>query len=95
MLAKNSGTDTVIALRNDEKYIELFNTLGIDHIVNPQDITSNMIIEKIQMVPIGSYLRLKTADIEIQRLKVAQFCKINGKALNQLDKFLTRYRSNV
>jgi trk system potassium uptake protein TrkA len=86
LLAKNSGTDKVIAVRNDEKYVELFNTLGIDYIINPQDITSNMIIEKIQMVPIGSYLKLKTADIEIQRLKVEPMCKISGKALSQLDK---------
>ena len=87
LLAKNAGTDIVIALRSDEKYMELFSTLGIDHIVNPQDITSNMIIEKIQMIPIGSCLKLKTADIEIQRLKATKMCPVTEKTLNQLDNF--------
>ena len=88
LLAKNAGTNMAIALRGDDKYIELFNTLGIDHIVNPQDITSNMIIEKIQIAPIGSYLKLKTIDIEVQRLKATKMSPIIGKALNQLDKLL-------
>ncbi|MCP4653621.1 MAG: Trk system potassium transporter TrkA [Candidatus Omnitrophica bacterium] len=90
LLAKNAGASMVIAIRNDDKYIKLFSTLGIDHIVNPQDITSNMIVEKIQMVHIGSYLKLKTADIEVQRLKAGKMCPIAGKALNTLDKFIKK-----
>jgi trk system potassium uptake protein TrkA len=85
LLAKNTGADTVIALRNDDRYVELFNSIGIDHVVNPQDVTSNMIIEQIQMVPIGTYLKLKTADIEISRLKANKHSSVTGKSLRQLD----------
>ncbi len=85
LLAKNTGAHMVIALRNDDRYMELFDSLGIDHVVNPQDITSNMIIEKIQMVPIGTYLKLKTADIEISRLKANRRSSVTGKSLRQLD----------
>ena len=46
-----------------------------------------MIIEKIQIAPIGSYLKLKTEDIEVQRLKVTKNSVVEGKALNQLNKF--------
>ena len=63
-----------------------FHSLGIDYVVNPQDITSNMIIEKIQMVPIGTYLKLKTEDIEILRLKANKQSSVTGKSLRQLDK---------
>ena len=86
LLAKNTGADIAIALRNDDRYMELFDSLGIDHVVNTQDITSNMIIDKIQMVPIGTYLKLKTTDIEILRLKVDRRSSVVGKSLRELDK---------
>ncbi|MFH1380456.1 MAG: Trk system potassium transporter TrkA [bacterium] len=84
ILAKNMGARMVIAQRNNERYMELFNSLGIDHVINPQDITSNMIIEQIQMVPIGTYLKLKTADIEIIRLKVTTKSPVIHKSLQEL-----------
>jgi trk system potassium uptake protein TrkA len=87
LLAKNTGADMVIALRSDDRYMGLFDSLGIDHVVNPQDITSKMIIEKIQMVPIGTYLKLKTADIEILRLKANKRSSVTGKSLRDLDQF--------
>ena len=86
LLAKNTGAKMVIALRTDDRYMGLFDSLGIDYVVNPQDITSNMIIEKIQMVTIGTYLKLKTADIEILRLKASKHSFVTGKSLRQLDK---------
>jgi len=86
LLAKNTGARMVIALRNDDRYMELFDSLGIDHVVNPQDITSNMIIEQIQVVPIGTYLKLKSADIEILRLKANKHSSVTGKSLKQLDR---------
>jgi trk system potassium uptake protein TrkA len=86
LLAKNTGADITIALRNDDRHMELFDSLGIDHVVNTQDITSNMIIDKIQMVPIGTYLKLKTTDIEILRLKVNRRSSVAGKSLRELDK---------
>jgi len=90
LLAKNTGARTVIALRNDDRYKELFESLGIDHVVNPQDVTSNMIIEQIQMVPIGTYLKLKGADIEISRLKVNEKSPVAGKSLKELDGYFKK-----
>lgn len=86
LLAKNMGARSVIAMRDNDRYMELFNSLGIDHVINPQDITSNMIIENIQMVPFGTYLKLKTADIEILRLKVSKKSPVVNKSLSELDK---------
>ncbi len=63
LLAKAEGAGMVITLRDDKRYDRLFSSLGMDHIIYPQDITLNAIIEKIQMVSIGAYLKLKTADI--------------------------------
>ena len=85
LMAKNTGADMVIALRNDDRYIGLFDSLGIDHVVNPQEITANMIIENIQIAPIGTCLKLKTAAIEILRLKAGRRSFVTGKSLRELD----------
>ncbi len=58
LLAKTSGAKMVLAVRNDAHYSDLFHSLGIDHVIIPDEITLNMIIEKIQMVPIGTYIKL-------------------------------------
>jgi len=87
LLAKTSGAQMVIAVRNDDRYIKLFSSLGIDYIINPNDITLNMIIEKIQMIPIGSYLKLKCADSEVMRIKVKKESSIVGTMIRDLDDF--------
>lgn len=85
LMAKSEGTNTVIAIRNSDRYSELFHSLGIDHIINPKQVTLNSIIEKIQLMPLGTHLSLETADIEINRLKIKKNTPVTGKSLQQLD----------
>ena len=86
LLAKAEGAGMVIAVRDTERYGRLFASLGIDHIINPREITLNTIIENIQAVPIGPYLKLRTADIAITRLKVGENSPAAGKSLDKLSK---------
>jgi len=86
LLAKAEGAGIVIAVRDTERYGRLFGSLGIDHIINPREITLNTIIENIQAVPIGPYLKLRTADIAITRLKVGEKSPAAGKTLDKLSK---------
>ena len=90
LMAKAEGAGMVIALRNDNRYEKLFTSLGVDHIIYPQEITLKAIIEKIQMVSIGSYLKLKTADIEIMRIKAKKDSPATGNSLQQLDKLFEK-----
>ena len=90
LLAKSAGAAMVIAGRNDTRYSGLFSSLGIDRIINPYDITLNMIIEKIQMVPIGTYLKLRSADIEVIRLQAKKDSPVAGKSLRDLDNFVKK-----
>ncbi|MEA3489354.1 MAG: Trk system potassium transporter TrkA [Candidatus Omnitrophota bacterium] len=85
LMAKAEGAGMVIALRDDNRYERLFTSLGLDHIIYPQEITLNAIIEKIQMVSIGAHLKLKTADIEILRIRARKDSPVTGKSLRQLD----------
>ncbi len=86
LLAKVEGADMVIALRDDKHYDKLFASLGMDHIIYPQEITLNAIIEKIHMVSIGTHLKLKSADIEIMRISIKKNSPVTGKSLRELDK---------
>jgi trk system potassium uptake protein TrkA len=86
LLAKNEGTSRVIAIRNDDRYSELFNSLGVDHIITPQQITINAIIEKVQTISLGTYLKLRTAGIEVIRLQARKNSLVTGKSLRELDR---------
>ncbi len=85
LLAKTEGTKTVIAIRNSDRYSGLFHSLGIDHIINPKEITYNAIIEKTQLIPIGTYLGLESADIEVSRFRIKSKSPVTGKSLQQLE----------
>ncbi len=85
LMAKAEGAGMVIALRDDNRYEKLFTSLGVDHIIYPQEITLNAIIEKIQMISIGVHLKLKTADIDIMRIRARKNSPATGKSLRQLD----------
>ncbi|MFC1808551.1 Trk system potassium transporter TrkA [Candidatus Omnitrophota bacterium] len=85
LLAKEAGTGMVIAMRNDDRCSDLFHSLGIDCIINPSDVTLTMIIEKIDLVPIGTYLKLKTSEIEIIRVKAQKNSSVIAKSIGCLD----------
>ncbi len=90
LLAKVEGARNVIALRDDKRYDRLFTVLGIDHIIYPQEITLNAIIEKIQMVSLDTYLKLKTADLEVLRVRTRKNSPVTSKPLSQLDKLFKK-----
>jgi len=86
LMAKNEGAKRAIAIRDNERYNDLFRSLGIDHIITSDQITINAIIEKIQAIPLGAYLKLKTADIEVARLRAGGKSPVVGKTLRELEK---------
>lgn len=90
LLAKNEGTKYVIAVRNSDRHAKLFHSLGIDKIINSQDITVSAIIDKIQTVSIGSYLQLTSADIDVIRLQAGKNSAITGRPLRQIEKLVKK-----
>jgi trk system potassium uptake protein TrkA len=86
LLAKAEGAGMVIAIRDDDRYSGLFDSIGLDHVISTREITLNAIIERIQTVSIGTYLKLKTAETEVIRLKVEKHSPVTGKSLKELEK---------
>lgn len=86
LLAKAEGAKHVIAVRDSYRHNELFRELGVDRIINFQELTLNAIIKEIQTVSLGSYVKLDTADVKMIRLKTFAKSKVAGKSLRELDK---------
>ena len=86
ILAKNEGAKRVIAIRDNQRHSELFYSLGIDRIINPQQITLDAIIEKIQIISLGTHLKLQSADIEVVHFKASPHSNAIGKSLRNLDR---------
>ncbi len=85
LLAKAEGAGRVIAVSNNERHVNLFRSLGLDHFVNPHQITSQTIIANILRVPIGALLRLKNVDVEVSRFIAEKGSRLVGKPLSKLD----------
>ncbi len=82
LLAKAEGAREVIAVTNNQRHINLFQSLGVDHVINPRKITSQKIIESIIKVPISTLLNIKHADVEVSRFIVGKKSAIMGKPLH-------------
>lgn len=85
ILAKNEGAKRVIAVRNNQRHSELFYSLGIDRIINTQQITLDAIIEKIQIISLGTHLKLQSADVEVVHFKASPQSNVIGKSLRNLN----------
>lgn len=84
LLAKAEGAKEVIALTTNERHTGLFQSLGIDRIINPRKLTAQKIIENIIKVPISTLHSIKNADIEVSRFIVGKKSSITGKPLRNI-----------
>ncbi len=90
LLAKAEGARKVIAVRNDQRYVDLFLSLGVDHIINPQNISIQKIIEDIKAVPIENHLKLKNGGIEVMGFRAGRNRRIIKKHLRDLQGLFKR-----
>lgn len=90
LLAKAEGAKEVIAIRNEARHTELFQALGLDHIISPKRITSDKIMEIIHLAPIGRLLKLHGIDLEVMYFKAERKSRIVGKPLRKLERLFKK-----
>jgi trk system potassium uptake protein TrkA len=83
VMAKAEGAREVIAVSNSDRHMDLFRSLGLDHIINPRKITAQTIIANVLKVPIGALLRFRNVDIEVTRFVAGKGSRILNKPLSQ------------
>ena len=68
IIAKKRGSKSVISVINNESYSSFANDLGIDVIINPRELTTSRIIEKISKEKKMSILLASHNMDEVKRL---------------------------
>ena len=84
LLAKRSGAIRSVTLVNKPSYIPLINTLGINSIVSPSQITVSSILSKIRSGSIKSIHSIIEEKGEVIEARALESSKIVGKPLNKL-----------
>ncbi|MBD3322489.1 MAG: Trk system potassium transporter TrkA [Chitinivibrionales bacterium] len=90
LLSKAEGAAEVIAVNNTDRHERLFQSLGLDHIINPRKITAQRIISSILRMPISAHLGLEKADIQVTRFIAEKKSKIIGKPLQEFKEIFKR-----
>jgi len=67
LLAKAEGAERVIAVSNNRRHNKLFLSLGIDHVINPNSITTQTIMRNVIKLPIASLLLLKSVNVQVTK----------------------------
>lgn len=81
LLAKSEGAREVIAVVNDDQHSELFLSIGIDHIINPRQLTASGILNSILPGYVSTDLHIQKSDIDVLRLSVTDSAAVAHRAL--------------
>ncbi len=90
LLAKAEGAHEVIATSTESRHDSLFNSIGIDHVVNPRLTAAREILEIIARGRIGSAVELSNIDIEAVRFSVDIESEIVGQPIKKIAKRLKK-----
>ena len=81
LLARSEGAREVIAIVNDDQHIDLFLSIGLNHIVNPRQLTAHGILNAVIPGFISPAMHIQKTDIDVMRFAVRPGAQIEGKSL--------------
>lgn len=81
LLAKSEGAREVIAVVNDDQHIDLFHSIGINHVINPRQLTAAGILNAIYNGFVAPSAHIQKTDIDVLRFAVSRESPIAHKAL--------------
>ena len=84
LLARRSGAVRAVTLINKPSYIPLINTLGVNSVISPAQITVSSILSKIRSGSIKSIHSIIEEKGEVIEARALESSKIVGKPLNSL-----------
>jgi len=84
LLAKAEGASEVIAVSSEVRHDELFESIGIDHVIHPRLAIAREILEAINRGQIGRIAKISNHDIEAIRITAEEGSPITGRAVSQL-----------
>ncbi len=90
LLAKVEGAREIIVTSTESRHDKLFQSIGIDHVINPRLTTAREILETISRGHIGAVVKLSEADIEAVRLTVDRGSSAAGSQVKKIARKLQR-----
>ncbi|HUV29759.1 MAG TPA: Trk system potassium transporter TrkA [Acidobacteriota bacterium] len=90
LLAKAEGAHEVIAASTETRHDRLFNSIGIDHVVNVRLTAAREILEIISRGQIGAVVELSNIDIEAARFTVDPQSEIAGLKVQKIARKLKK-----
>ena len=88
--AKAEGAHEVIATSTETRHDRLFNSIGIDHVINPRLTAAREILEIISRGQIGAVVELSNIDIEAVRFTVEPDSEISGQKIIKIARKLKK-----
>jgi trk system potassium uptake protein len=70
LLAKAEGAQHTLAVSTNRRHTKLFQSLGIDYVINPNNITIQTIMRNVIKLPIASLLNLKSVNVQVTRFVI-------------------------
>ena len=86
LLAKAEGASRVIALTDQIRYIKLFHSIGISHVICPRISMAQEIMEVIYRGRIWKSMRIRNVDIEAVRIIVSEGSPVIHKSIQDITK---------
>ena len=90
LLAKAEGAQRVIAVSTNRRHNKLFLSLGIDHVINPNSITTQTIMRNVIKLPIASLLSLKSVNVQVTKFIIGPQSAVIDMPIKQLGTRLKR-----
>jgi len=84
LLAKSEGAREAVAVSTEYRHDKLFQSIGIDHVINPRVTAAREIMQIISRGHFGSVVRLGDAEIEAIRMTVPQNSEVAGMPLKKV-----------
>ena len=95
IISKKRGSKSVFAVVNNESFSSFANDLGIDVIINPRELTTSRIIEKISEGSLLSYHSILRDNFLLYEVKYRNELFENIKKSNEIKHICTISKENI
>ncbi len=84
LLAKAEGASEVVAIITDTRHDQLYESIGIDHVIHPRLAIAREILEAIHHGHIGQIVQIRDLNIEAIRITAEENSPITGRPLRHV-----------
>ncbi len=88
LLAKSIGAHETISISSESRFNDLFQSIGISHVISPRLVTAQQIMREIRTHHFGIIQRLGATDLDVIQLEVGEISPASGKSLIEVWKMV-------